>query len=68
MHLLQLLFAAFLGIFGEAFFHGLLQSIDGIATGVAHAHFGVLAFGLTLLGQLLAAFLGEGRDATCPTA
>ena len=54
MHLLQLLFAAFLGIFGEAFFHGLLQGINGVAAGVAHAHFGVLAFGLALLGQLLA--------------
>ena len=50
-------------VFGEAFvFLGLLQELDGVAAGVAHDHLGLLAGGLGLLDEVLAALFGQGGD------
>ena len=63
MRLLQLFLAALLRVLGQSFLDGLLQRVDGVAAGVAHAHFGGLALTLALLGQLLASLLRQWGDA-----
>ena len=60
--LLNLVLIVLLHVFGSAGLDGLLQFLDGIATSVAHTHFGGLCLFRTLLRQVLTAFLGQGWD------
>ena len=61
MYLLDGGFGVFLDVFRHALLDGLLESVDGVAAGVAHGYLCVLGLGLALLDERFAAVFGERR-------